>query len=163
MKIRAAAFVACVGAASLCAACGWFGDERTAIRSRLHDFTSRVNSTAPEGLASVARAAEIGAFFTDDVVVDLGEGSAPIAGRETLIAMVVRLQPRLAEFTLDFADANIQLAPDEQSASVALTAQIVRRDPDARQQMDAREFKLQMRRDGNEWKIARVTAVDTLK
>jgi hypothetical protein len=46
---------------------------------------------------------------------------------------------------------------------VTLTAEFIRRDPNARQQMDAREFKLRMRREGEDWKIARVTAVDTLK
>lgn len=129
----------------------------------MRQLTERVNTHEPEGLGSVARAAEIGAFFTDDVVVELGEGSAPIQGRETLIAMAARLQVRLAEFRLDFTDANITVAADRQTADVTLTAEFIRRDPNARQQMDAREFKLQMRRESGEWKIARATAVDTLK
>jgi ketosteroid isomerase-like protein len=161
---KPATVIACVTvAAAVSAACGWFGDERTAIRSRLRDFTIDVNATAPEGLGTVARAAGIASFFTDDVIVDLGEGTAPIAGRETLVAMAARLQPRLAEFTLDFTDENIRVSADGQSADVTLTVEFIRRDPAARQQMDAREFRLQMRHDGQEWKIARATAVDTLK
>lgn len=160
---NAAARSCCVLTLVLSLACAWFDDERTEIRDRLRQLTERVNTVAPEGLGSVTRAAEIGMFFTDDVVVEFGEGSAPIQGRETLIAMATRLQLRLAEFRLDFTDANIQLAADKQTADVTLTAEFIRRDPGARQQMDAREFKLQMRRENGEWRIARVTAVDTLK
>jgi hypothetical protein len=114
-------------------------------------------------MGNVARAADIASYFVDDVVVELGEGSAPIVGRETLMGMAMRLQPRLTDYTVAFADANVRLSPDEQSADVTLTAEFIRRDPNARQSMDAREFRLAMRRVDDEWKIAKVTAVDTLK
>ena len=150
-------------AAALAQGCSWWGDEKAAITERLGEFTRVVNAAVPEGLDSVSRAAEIASFFTDDVVVELGEGSTPIAGRETVMAMSMRLQPRLAQFTIGFADANVTVSPDKQSADVALTVEFISRDPTARQQMDAREFKLGMRRVDGVWKMARVTAVDTLK
>jgi hypothetical protein len=153
---------ACVIVA-LAVGCGWWGSEKAAITERLREFTHVVNAAAPEGLGSVSRAAEIGSFFTDDVVVELGEGSTPIAGRETLMAMSMRLQPRLAQFTVGFADANISVAADKQSADVTLTIEFFSRDQTARQQMDAREFKLGMRQVDGVWKMSRVTAVDTLK
>ena len=153
--------------AGLCLAavlgCSWWGDEKAAITERLRAFTHVVNAATTEGLGSVSRAAEIASFFTEDVVVELGEGSTPIAGRETLMAMAVRLQPRIAQFTIGFADANITLAPDRQSADVTLTVEFISRDKSARQQMDAREFKLAMRRIEDVWKMSRVTAVDILK
>ena len=152
-----------VGAAALAAGCGWWNDEKGAITRRLREFTEVVNAAAPEGLVSVSRAAEIGSFFTDDVVVDLGEGSTPVTGRETLMAMSMRLQPRLAQFTIGFADANISVAPDKQSADVTLTVEFFSRDQTTRQQMDAREFKLGMRQADGVWKMSRVTAVDALK
>jgi ketosteroid isomerase-like protein len=160
---KAAVRSCCAIALTVAAACGWFDDDRAQITSQLKRFTEGVNTSAPEGLPSVTRAAELGSFFTDDVVVELGEGSAPIQGRETLIAMAARLQGRLAEFRLGFTDATVQVAPNKQSAEVTLTAQFNRRDSTARQQMDAREFKLLMRQEGGTWKIARATAVDTLK
>jgi hypothetical protein len=149
--------------AALAAGCGWWGDEKAAITERLREFTHVVNAAAPEGLGSVSRAAEIGSFFTDDVVVDLAEGSTPIAGRETLMAMSMRLQPRLAQFTIGFADANVIVGADKQSADVTLTVEFLSRDQTTRQQMDAREFKLGMRQVDGVWKMSRVTAVDTLK
>jgi hypothetical protein len=149
--------------AALAAGCGWWGNEKAAITERLREFTRVVNAAAPEGLGSVSRAAEIGSFFTDDVVVDLAEGSTPIAGRETLMAMSMRLQPRLAQFTIGFADANVNVAADKQSADVSLTVEFFSRDQTTRQQIDAREFKLGMRQVDGVWKMSRVTAVDTLK
>lgn len=58
---------------------------------------------------------------------------------------------------------DVSLSPDEQTATVRLTAEFIRRDPGARQSMDAREFELGMRRDEGEWRIARVIAVETLR
>jgi hypothetical protein len=153
-------------AAILCltvSAC-WSRDERAAIRQRLDAFVDAVNKGGGSGLAGVAtHAIGLANFFTNDVVITLGDGSAPIRGRDMLISMAMRLQPRTAEYTLDFEDVNVQLASDEQSAEVDLTAEFIRREPGARQSMDAREFKLQMRRDDGEWRIASVEAIQTLK
>ena len=155
--------IAAAGLVALTAGCGWWSNEKAVITERLREFTQVVNAATPEGLGSVSRAAEIGSFFTDDVVVELGEGSTPIAGRETLMAMSMRLQPRLAQFTVGFADATVTVAPDKQSADVTLTVEFFSRDQSTRQQMDAREFKLGMRQVDGVWKMSRVIAVDTLK
>ena len=160
---RGRPFIVALVLAATVAGCRWWNDEKAAITERLREFTRVVNAATPEGFGSLSRAAEIGSFFTDDVVVELGEGSTPIAGRETLMAMSLRLQPRLAQFTVGFTDANVSLAADRQSADVNLTVEFISRDQTARQQMDAREFKLGMRRVDDVWKMARVTAVDTLK
>jgi len=160
---RFAAVRILVAAVFLCAACSWWGDERHAIRARLDAFEERVNASAPEGIGSVTRTVEIGQYFTEDVSVDLGDGTAPIAGREMLMGIAARLQARTSEFRLDFADVNVQLAPGGESAEVDLTAQFIRRAAGSRQSMDAREFKLTMRREEGEWRIAQVVAVETLK
>jgi hypothetical protein len=144
-------------------ACGLWTDERSEIKSRLRELVKVVNTTAAGGVDKLARAVEIGSFFTDDVVVELGEGSAPVVGRDTLIGMATRLEPRIADFSLGFTDATVKLADDKQTADVSLTVEFIRRHPDTRQTMDAREFKLGMRRADGEWKIARATAIDTLK
>ena len=153
-------------AAILCltlAAC-WSRDERAVIRQRLDAFAETVNKGGGSGLpAAATHALGLAAFFTDDVVVTLGDGTAPIQGRDMLMSMAMRLQPRTSAYTLDFEDVNVQLGTDGQSAEVDLTAEFIRRAPDARQSMDAREFKLEMRRDDGEWKIASVEAIRTLK
>ena len=62
------------------------------------------------------------------------------------------------------------VTPNDQSADINLTAEIIRKAQDpgapaasAGPSMDAREFTAIMRKVDGEWKIARLTAVDTLK
>src|SRR3954470_7298557 len=75
-------------------------DER-AIRERLDTLRAEINSSTKDGLGTAVRAAQIGSYFTEDAVVELGEGAFPIKGRETLMGMVARLQPRTSAFRLD--------------------------------------------------------------
>jgi hypothetical protein len=154
-------------AAILCltlTACWWSRDERAVIRQRLDTFADAVNKGGGSGLAGAAtHAIGLAEFFSNDVVITLGGGSAPIQGRDMLISMATRLQPRTSEYTVDFEDVNVVLGSDGESADVDLTAKFIRRAPGARQSMDAREFKLQMRRDDGEWKIASVEAIQTLR
>lgn len=137
-------------------------DERL-IHQRLSALRDDVNTGGTEGLGSVARAAQIGSYFTQDVVVDQGQGTAPIVGRETLIGMAARLEPRTTAFRLKFDDVGVQLAPDGSTAEVALTVSFIRRTvATGEESIDAREFAFGMTKDGL-WRIARVTAVDTLR
>jgi hypothetical protein len=139
------------------------GDER-AIRQRLDALTVAVNTTAGEGLAAVTHAAELADFFTDDVVVDLGKGASPIVGRATLIGMASRLQRRTAAFRLRFDDVGVRLGADNTTADVALTASFIQRgDGTGAESMDAREFAVAVAKQSGVWRIARVTAVDTLR
>jgi hypothetical protein len=151
------------GSLVFAAACSWWGDERQAIRKRLDAFKDHVNASASDGIGSVTRMPEISLYFTEDVSVDLGDGTAPIDGREMLMGMAARLQPRTSEFRLDFEDVGVQLAPGGESAEVDLTAEFIRRAAGSRRSMDAREFTLTMRREEGEWRIAHVVAVETLK
>jgi hypothetical protein len=142
----------------------WGSSDERAIRQRLDALTADINTTAGEGLGAVAHAAGLTSFFTEDVVVDLGEGASPIVGRATLVGMASRLQRRTAAFHLRFDDVGVRLGPDRTTADVALTASFVQRaeGTDAGS-MDAREFALTLTKQSGVWRIARVTAVDTLR
>lgn len=159
--------IAAVAIAALCLVFAWrswtSNDER-AVRNRLDALTADVNTTVSEGLGTVVHAADIGSYFTEDVVVDLGEGAAPIVGRATLVGMASRLQRRTAAFRLRFDDVGVRFGPEKITADVALTASFVRRDEGADDEsMDAREFTLAITKRSGVWRIARVTAVDTLR
>ena len=117
-----------------------------------------------DGLGPEARGAQLGAFFTDDVDVDLGRGAAPIRGRETVIGMAARLQPRTAAFRLRFEDVSVVMAPDGDSADVHLTAEFAAATSRPVKSRSTRaSSRSGMRRVGAEWQIAKVTAVETLK
>jgi hypothetical protein len=140
----------------------WPSDERE-IRRRLEDFASEFNESTTDGLGTVARAARLGSFFTAGVVVEFGAGSPPIHGRDTLIGMAARLQPRTAAFEMELKDVNVEVG-DGGVAEVTLTAVFRRRSmATGEESLDAREFTLGMVKTSGEWEVNRVTAVDTLK
>ena len=150
------------------AAGAWFllapADEGAAVRTRLQALAEMVNRSTVDGLGPEARSAQLGAFFAEDVDVDLGRGAAPIHGRDTVIGMAERLQPRTAAFRVKFEDVGVAMAPGGGTADVHLTAEFIRRNlTTGEETLDAREFMIGMRRVGSEWQIARVTAVDTLE
>jgi hypothetical protein len=138
-------------------------DERI-INARLEALRNEVNSSTKDGLGMAMRAAQIGGYFTDDAVVELGGGAAPIKGRETLMGMAARLQPRTAAFRMDFDDVTVEMVPDSDAADVLLTASFVRRSiTTGEESLDAREYALVMTKDGGTWRIAHITAIDTLR
>jgi hypothetical protein len=158
--------VAAVAAALLLAIWAWRvwwpNDERQ-IKRELQEFVSEFNRGGSDGLGTVVHAAKLGAHFTDDVVVDLGPGTAPIRGRETLVAMAARLQPRTAAFALEFADVSVALGSNA-TADVSLTAVIRRRSAaTGEESLDAREFTAGLVKQDGRWRVNRVTAVDTLR
>jgi autotransporter translocation and assembly factor TamB len=164
MRLVAAIVLAVVALA----AGAWYlltpADRGAMVRARLLAFSDVVNSSAVDGQGPDVHAAQLAAFFAEDVHVALGQGAVPIVGRDTVIGMAVRLQPRTAAFRLKFEDVSVEMAPTGETADVHLTAEFIRRSiSTGEESLDAREFSIGMRRVGSEWKIARVTAVTTLK
>jgi SnoaL-like domain len=138
-------------------------DERE-IRSRLDALRNELNTSTKDGIGVALHAAQIGGFFTDDAVVELGEGAAPIKGRETIMGMVARLQPRTAAFRMDLEDITIEIVPGSDTADVLLTASFTRRNVSTGEEsFDAREYALVMTKAESTWRIARITAIDTLR
>ena len=137
-------------------------DER-AITARLETLRTEINASTKDGFGTAARATQIGSYFTDDAVVELGKGSPPISGRDTLMGMVARLQPRTAAFRLDLDDISVEVLPEGDGADVLLTASFVRRSiSTGEESLDAHEYALVMTKAGSVWRIARITAIDTL-
>jgi SnoaL-like protein len=138
-------------------------DERE-IRSRLDSLRNEINTSTKDGIGVALHAAQIGGYFTDDAIVELGEGAAPIKGRETVMGMVARLQPRTAAFRMDLDDITIEMVPGNETADVLLTASFARRNiSTGEESLDAREYALVMTKTDNTWRIARITAIDTLR
>lgn len=140
-----------------------WGDERE-IRSALASLAKDFNATTSDGLGTLARAAQLGSYFSDEVVVDLGPGSAAIEGRARLIGIAARLQPRTAAYRVVLDDISVETPGAKGTADVTLTVSFIHRDPATDDEsIDAREFALQMIKDGGRWRIARATAIETLR
>jgi hypothetical protein len=137
-------------------------DERQ-VRRLFQDFTAELNAGTTTGFGTLAHIARLAEFFSPDVVVELGHGSPPIQGRETLLGMVSRLQPRTAAFVLEMDDVNVEFtAPDR--GDVTFTALIRRRSlGSGEESIDAREFAGEVVRSGGRWRVTRVVAIDTLR
>lgn len=141
----------------------WPESDEAAIRRRLRAVVEEANARTAEGLETVAKAARIGAYFTENVVVDLGTGAAPISGRQTLIGMAALVQPS-ASLVVALEDITVVKRPDADVADVTLTATFTRTEIGTGERtMDAREFALEVRKEDGEWRIGRVMAVDTLR
>jgi len=133
------------------------------VRALFVNFATEFNSGVTGGLGLIARAVHIGESFTPDVVIEFGQGSPPIHGRETLMAMASRLQPRTAAFVLELDDVNVDLK-DPDHADVTFTALIRRRSvASGEESIDAREFEAEVVRVDRRWQVSRVVAVDTLR
>lgn len=159
--------IAAALAAALCVFLVWqrwgSADER-AVRSRLTALAADLNRPGGEGLAAVQRAADIGGYFTDEVVVDLGEGTSPIVGRSTLVGMAARLERRTSDANVRFDDVGVTFGRGPGLADVSLTVSFARAaDASGQGSIDAREFALEMTKASGQWRIARVSAIDTLR
>ncbi|MBA3885601.1 MAG: DUF4440 domain-containing protein [Acidobacteria bacterium] len=144
-----------------CGACS--RGEESAIRSRLAALAAEANKPPAEGLGLVAHATAMGGYFTDDVVVDLGPGTNPIQGREMLIGMLGRLQPRTSAYRVALEDLDVRVTEGGETAALAMTVRIVPRSATSGEATDAREFAATMSKADGTWRIARMTAVQTLR
>ena len=161
-RTAAAIAVIAVGAAAVF----WYTSrsDEAEIGRRLDRLATEINTGVTEGLGTTVRAAAIGSYFTDDVTIDLGPGTEPIRGRDTLVGMAARLQPRTSVFRVQFVDVTPKVSEDRASATVSLTAEITNTSISSREQsLDAREFSFEMAQAGGVWRISRVKAVETIK
>lgn len=154
-ELRIIGIAAIVIAAAVFAWRAVFPSDEREIRRQLTRVAEQVNAQ-PQGLSALANAADIGSAFADDVVIDLGQGG-PIRGRNTLMAIVARLQPRTSRYEVRIRDMDVRVE-DSQRASVDLSATT-----SGENGMDAREFQLQMVKRDGKWLIARVTSVPVLE
>ena len=161
MNRRNAVIAAVAVAAGVWAWFVFWPSREARIQRRLQAFAEEFNESTTDGLGTVARAARLGSYFTEDVIVDLGRGSPPLQGRETLIGMAARLQPRTSAFRLELVDMTVVVRPDG-GADVSLTAAFGR-GPGGTESMDARELAITMVETGGEWRMSRVRVVETFR
>ena len=162
--VRIVGVIAAIGVAAVAWRLWWPRATTASSAAILQALCDEVNASTTDGIGSVARAAAIGSYFTVDVVVDLGQGTALINGRDTLMGMAARLQPRTAAFRLKLDDVDVQVHPGNAVADVSLTASFIRRSVSTGEEsIDAREFGLVISKADGAWRISHLTAVDTLK
>ena len=86
----------------------------------------------------------------------------PLQGRETLMGMSARPQPRTAAFTLQLLDINVEMG-QQSTAEVNLTATFRRRTAAGEESIDARELLITMARIDGEWRASHVKAIEPFR
>ncbi|HSL22001.1 MAG TPA: hypothetical protein VK886_10735 [Vicinamibacterales bacterium] len=137
----------------------WPNDERR-IKRRLDDLAAVVNESPTDGLALIARTAELSDFVTEDVVLDPGIGAGPIHGRERLLALASRSPGGGGAFNLRFVDVSVDVSGDV--AAARLTALLSWSGASTEENVDAREVELELR-DTGDWRISRITVIRPLE
>lgn len=144
---------------------GWknfFPSDETRIVQRLEQLADEVTRSAADPSVGLARAARMAAYFTTDVVIDPGGGVPALHGREALLAVAGSVQPRTGSMRVALEDADVKLVHRD-SADVTLTVTVTRNGGTPEASFDAREFAVGMVRQQDDWLVARVTAIDTLR
>lgn len=139
----------------------FFPSDESRITHRLEQLADDVTRSSADAPGGLARTARMATYFTEDVVVEPGEGVEPIRGRDALMALSTSLRGSGGTLRAAVTDVHVKLL-SETAADVTLTATVEKSAGGAQPSLDAREFALQMVRQGT-WRIARVTAVDTLR
>ena len=116
-----------------------------------------------DGLGQMARAARLGSFFAQDVVVDLGRPYSRLEGRDTIMALAAKMQVPGEGLDVRFVDVAIDVAPAGADAVVHLTATVASRGRPFESGLDAKELEMAWRKVDDTWVIARVTGVETLE
>ena len=140
----------------------WPSDEGR-IRDALDDLAATVSEPGGDGLGQMARAARLGGFFAQDVVVDLGRPYTRIEGRDTIMALAAKVQVPGEGMDVRFVDVTVEVAPGGADAVVHLTATVASRGRPLENSLDAKELEMTWRKVDDTWLIARVTGVDTLE
>ena len=141
----------------------YFPDDEALIRTRLEALAATVSHEGGgEGFATLTRAAAFGAFFTQDVVIEIG-GFAPIRGRDSVMALAAKAQVPGEGFTIRFVDVTVVVDPSGLSALAAMTATAQGRNLGDYQAIDARELEMGWRKVDGDWQIERVTTVEAIQ
>jgi hypothetical protein len=156
-----------LGAAAAAAAALWWWNAGSSDERQVHrlftDFADELNAGTTSGFGTLTHIARLSEFLDPEIVVELGPGSPPIQGRETLLGMLSRLQPRTAAFVLEADDVTVEFT-DPDHGDVTFTALIRRRSfVSGEESIDAREFGAEVVRSGGRWRVSRVVAIDTLR
>jgi hypothetical protein len=159
-----------VGAVLVVGAAAWgsgllFPSPEAEIRRQL-DALAEAASVAPgqTNLERMARAARLGRFVTEDVVIDLGGRLRAARGREAVVGVAARAPVGADGVAFQFLDERIVLAGDAVSATVAVTVRgtgvsLATGD----EWVDAIELDMRWREVADEWLIASVTAVEAIR
>ena len=163
---RRAAIVAVV---LVVAAAAWFllasrQTEDARIRQRLNELTELVSAAGPvTGQDILIQLGKLRKFFTEDVVVVIGERLPEIRGRDHLVSMAQAALSRETDISVSFEDLDITVNPDERHALAVVTLLVTGASSDEAKSVTARELELDMAKVDGDWLIKTVRPVEVFE
>jgi ketosteroid isomerase-like protein len=141
---------------------GYLESDRRQIErqfERLAEAASVQGTESP--IEQIAQAAQVARFFTNDVVLRLGQDSSSvIAGRDALVALAAQARRRGAMQVM-FDDVQVSVGgPDSASVYTTVTATGANLQSEV---VEAREISVTLQKVDGDWLIARVEGVRTLE
>ncbi len=139
------------------------GEERK-VRARIESLAAELSIPGGEsGLARVTRAAGVRAFFTDDVAVELPEGTGPtIHGPEEIAGFVARASVPPEGTRVELLQVDIDMDGATKTAEARLNTRVVARAPKDRPPiLDARMIALTLKKVEGRWLIANARVMPT--
>jgi hypothetical protein len=141
----------------------FFPSPQKAIRRHLEKTARTASFKATEGAVErIGNIAEFGKCFSKDVEVQFetpGGGSQTLAGRNEIMRAAGLARTYGSALQVEFLDAILTVAPDQQTATVDLTVRA--RIPGDRD-FFVQEMKLHLKKIGRAWLIIRAETVKTL-
>lgn len=141
-----------------------FPSPEKVIRTRLRDVARAASFAPKEGLlARVANAQKLAGYFAPQIEVNIdlpGHEQHELGGRDEIAQAALVARRNVRALQVDFLDAHVTLAPDQQSAVVNLTVKA--KIPDEKDYL-VWEMKFTLKKIDGEWLINRVETVRTLQ
>jgi hypothetical protein len=139
-----------------------FPNPEKMIRSQLDKLATSVSFPSNQGVfAKSSYPQKLADFFTTNVEITVngpGREQHSLNGRENLVQTATEVRWGLRGLDVKFVDINVVLAPDRQSATANLTAEVK---ASSDQSLDAQELKFTFQKAGRKWLIRRVETVKT--
>jgi hypothetical protein len=141
-----------------------FPNPRKVVRRRLEKLAQIASFSANEApLAKLANLQKLTGFFSEQVVVNVdapGEGAHVFNNRDELMQAVQAASMTLNGVQAKFTDPKIEMTPGNEEAIVGV---VFTADVGGEKDAVVEELKIDMKKTGGDWLIARVESVDTLK
>ena len=142
---------------ALLAAAGWwlFPSNERRIRTRFETVAALASVPAAEpDLARLARARKFGTMLATDVQVTFGDAAPPLAGRDTLTALVARPPGLAGGVKVELTDIAVEVASGGARASSTGRARLTYTDPHTNQlAAEEHDVSLEWRKIDGEWLV----------
>lgn len=138
----------------------WFEPERVITR-RLHELAELLSVPEREGdVDRLARVAQLKAFFTPDIQVQVGDAAPAVLSRDALMGVAATWRSTAGPQTIRVTESQVTV-DSETGAGARVTVELVGRDATGAEMRDVRAIQMRLAQSEDEWRIAAATVALT--